>query len=123
MKTYGIVTLLLLTICLSCNNEPSSNADTNTTEIKFDQTKWMIKAGEDYPYRSQMLKDLMDSKRLKGLKNTEVLEILGDPSRRNENYMYYRVSQQRIGMFPLSTKTLVIELTADSMVNWVKVHG
>jgi hypothetical protein len=115
-----------LSCCLACNNindKKSEKADTSTTtQLKFNEAKWKTKDGPDYPYRNQMLDNLIDSDTLKQLKRVEILDLLGEPDRIDSAYLFYRVKQKRITFFPLSTKTLVIKLSADSTVDWVKIH-
>lgn len=106
----------------SCNSN-DRHADTNAVQEKFDKTKWATKQEEDYPYRSDMLEDLISNQTLKGLKKAELLDFLGAPDRTDSSYLFYRISQKRISRFPLSTKTLVIKLAKDSTVEWRKVHG
>lgn len=78
--------------------------------------------GKDYPYRKQMLDDLISNQQLKGLKKDSVFHLLGQPDRTDSNYLFYRISQKRIGFFPLQTRTLVIKFTNDT-VEWRKIHG
>lgn len=122
----GTYILLLSLYCLACNNtreEKSDKADSGTkTEIKFDKTKWRTKDGRDYPYRNDMLEDLMNNQNLKGLKRDEVIVLLGQPDRIDSSYLFYMIAQKRIEFFPLHTKTLVIKLAKDSTVEWRKIH-
>ena len=76
----------------------------------------------DYPYRNEMLKDLVYNVALKGSKKEEVIDLLGQPDRSDSSYLFYAIAQERIGFFPLHTKTLVIKLTKDSTVEWRKIH-
>jgi hypothetical protein len=91
--------------------------------VPFDKVKWRAQVGNDYPYREQMLQDVIANEGLKGLKKVELIELLGQPDRVDSSYLFYRVSQKRIGFFPLNTKTLVIKLASDSTVEWRKIHG
>ena len=119
----SIFTLFLALCCLSCNNgKEKKNGSDTTTAVKFDSTKWRTKTGDDYPYRDEMLKDLISNNKLKGWKKDSVLALLGQPNHTDSNYMFYRIAQQRLGFFPLHTKTLVIKLAADSTVEWRKIH-
>lgn len=92
-------------------------------EISFDTTKWQKKKGLDYPYRLNMLNDLMTSDTLKILKKEEIINLLGQPDRMDKEYLFYRIAQKRVGLFPLTTKTLVIKLANDGTKNKVMTHG
>ena len=118
--------LFLFVFCLACNKsgeEKSNNQGSKTkTEIAFDKTKWREKDDKDYPYRNDMLEDLISNQNLKELKMEEVFDLLGEPDRRDGNYLFYRIAQKRINIFPLHTKTLVIKFSEDSSMDWVKIH-
>lgn len=107
-------------ICLSCHE--SNKGTANSEGISFDKNKWAVKKGEDYPYRDSMLNDIIESKLVKGLKTNKVIELLGEPERIDTNFMFYRISQERLGFWPLHTKTLVLELGSDSIVKYNWIH-
>ena len=92
-------------------------------EIAFNKEKWMITEGSDYIYRQKMLNDIIETRILKGLTREEVLALLGEPTRIDKNYLFYKVSESKIGFFTLGTKTLVLQLTQDSVVGPVMVHN
>jgi hypothetical protein len=89
---------------------------------KFDKTRWSLQGDDNYPYRDKMLNDLVYNVKLKGLNKQEVIDLLGPPDRIDSSFLFYKVSQKRIGFFPLQTKSLVIKLTKDSIVEWRKIH-
>ena len=66
--------------------------------------------------------NIVDERGLRDLKRDEILELLGEPTRVDTNYLFYRVSQKRLGLWPIHTKSMVIQLAEDSTVNWVKIH-
>ena len=81
-----------------------------------------MKKDSDYPYRNKMLKDLIASDTLKRLKKEEIINMLGEPDRIDSAYLFYPIAQERLGFFPLHTKTLVIKLSNDSTANSVMIH-
>ncbi len=94
---------------------------TGKTE-QFNEVKWKIKDGENYPYRNGMLKDLIDNQKLKGLSKEELIAQLGEPDRIDNGHLFYLIAQRRVGFFPVGTKTLVVKLTDDGIVEWRKIH-
>ncbi|NUY79563.1 hypothetical protein HUK80_01550 [Flavobacterium sp. MAH-1] len=120
-----IVVLLLCMSVLACKNDNHENASEtkSETEIGFDSAKWKTRQGQEFPYRAQMLDDLVQSKKLKGLKKSEVLNLLGEPTRTDKNYMFYEVNRDKIEFFTLRAKTLVLRFSPEDMVEAVLIHG
>ena len=118
--------LILLLACLACSDKKQEELDATAPETKqditFDASKWKIKEDRDYPYRDSMLKDLMSNDTIRQFKKADILDLLGEPTRIDNNYLFYMVAQNRFGFWPLHTKTLVIKLYADSTINWMKIH-
>ena len=116
----------MLLCCISCKNQKEAKSELADqgikTEIQFDKSKWGSKEGKDYPYRDQMLDDLVYNDTVRSLSKDEILDLLGEPDRRNDGYLYYMVDQKRIGSWPLHTKSLVIKLSDDSTIDWIKIH-
>jgi hypothetical protein len=108
----------LLLCCLGCKNKEVKR----DKEQKFDKTKWGIQRDEAYPYRDQMLNDLMTNYELHGIRKDSVVHLLGQPNRSDSGHLFYTIAQKRFGIFPLHTKTFVIKLTKDSTVEWRKIH-
>ncbi len=50
------------------------------------------------------------------------LLIRRNGDRINENYLYYMIAQKRIGSWPLHTKTMVIMLSDEDTIEWIKIH-
>lgn len=112
MKSIKLFLLILL-FCSACSN----NNNAPNTDIKFERTKWNIKDDDSYIYRKQMVNDLINNYKWAGIKKDSVIKLLGEPNEIEDNiFMLYNVNQNGFGFFPLSTKELVIELTADSTV-------
>lgn len=133
IRTY---ILFLLLYCLACNNnkvvektdkvENGSNTENldsvTNTENGFDKTKWRAKDDHHYPYRDEMLEEVLSHLTLDSLKRDEVIDLLGQPDRSDGNYLFYRIAQKRLAFWPLHTKTLVIKLSEDSTINRVRIH-
>ena len=92
-------------------------------EIPFDKEKWRLRDEAGFRYRRQMLNDIIGSRVLKGLTREEVLDLLGEPTRTDKNFLFYRIFENKIGLMTISTKTLVLQLNNDGVVGPVLVHG
>ncbi len=126
--------LKLIVIFIALSSFFSSNAFSKNTADKiqdspkiekvFDKNKWIIKQGKDYPHRNAMLNDIVYTDKFRNLNKSELLEALGEPSyyREDKNYLHYIITQTRLASWPLHTKVLVIKLTDDHSVEWIKIH-
>ena len=131
MKKLIFYTFILL-LCLSCREDGdyktevpsvvSENTSAAENDSVFSPEKWKIKDGSDHPYRSAMLKDLVNDKDFRSLKRKEVLAVLGEPTKIDTNYLFYRIDQKRLGLWPIHTKTMVVKFTEDSLIEWIKIH-
>jgi len=116
MKTFLI--FLSFITCISCRHK---NKEATNPE-PFDKTKWQtVKAGA-YPYRDKMLHNLLYTDTIRRLKRDSIVSLLGQPTRADTNFLFYRVQQQTYGLLTMHTKTLVIKFEKDSSVAWIKVH-
>ena len=117
---------LFLLCCFSCNNDKDVKSTPlergEEAEIQFDKSKWSSKEDLDYPYRDQMLNDLLYNDTVRSLSKDETLYLLGEPDRINDGYHYYMIAQKRLGSWPLHTKSLVIKFSNDSTIAWIKIH-
>jgi hypothetical protein len=89
--------------------------------VGFDQAKWNAKNDQGYAYRNRMISDLIANDKLKKLSKREVIALLGQPDRIDKGYLFYRITQQRIGFLPVHTTTLVIKLD-EGIVKSVMIH-
>ncbi len=124
VRMYLILALLPLS-AISCRHDATEVSDQEVFEVtdrQFDQELWGIKQGYNYPYREQMLKDVVYDETIRLLKKEQLLEVLGEPDRVQQDYLYYRVTEKRLWFWTLHTKTLVIKLTTEGTVDWIKIH-
>jgi len=120
MKMKMLLVLVLLGCC-SCKKNDDATAE-QSTATTFNSTQWKTKEDQDYPYREAMLNDLINSNPLKGLTKEAVLQLLGTPDRVDSSYLFYTITQERLQFFPLHTKTLVVKLSDQGIVEWRKIH-
>lgn len=106
---------------LACNQDNPSSKHQQETQ-KFNPEKWAVKDKGDYPYRDIMLDDLRSSYKLKFISRDSILQLLGVPDKEVEAYLYYRISQRRLGAWPLHTKTLVIKCLGEGAGNEIYIH-
>lgn len=125
MRTTLFIPLAFL-FCFACQPEmeekPKQEESESVAEMKFDKTKWAVKDGEDYPFRDQMVDDVLYNDTVRTLNGNEILQLLGKPDRTNEGHLYYRITETRLGFWMLHAKTLVIKLSADQSIDWIKLH-
>lgn len=123
---YLFKTLLLLSIFLACKSEKADTPVTETrneaSEIVFDKVKWAMKDGDAYIYRDQMLKDVAYNDTIRRLNQSELINLLGQPDRINENHLYYTISRKGLGAFTLNQKSMVVKIEVDSTIAWIKIH-
>lgn len=102
-----------------------SSCEGSKKQIKFDKNKWNEQTDQLFPpsYRSQMLTDLMTSYRLKGLKYSELIELLGVPDAKDSSSLSYKiiVDYER-DIDPVYTKELVFSFSKDSVITAFKVN-
>lgn len=118
--------VLTFFVLLSCSSEKSNDSYMSTQAAKedtFDKELWNEKKGEDYVHRTKMYEDVLYSDELRTMNQSQIVERLGSPDRQNDNHLYYMIQQKRLIFWPLTTKTLVIKMTKDDTVEWIKVTG
>ena len=103
---------------MSCKQTPEVLKE----DLPFDQERWLVKEGQDYPYRAQMLKDVVYNDTVRTLNKAEILELFGKPDKEQENHLYYLISQKRIDLWPLHTTNMVIKFANEDSIEWIKIH-
>lgn len=95
-------------------------------EMEFDSTKWNEDPYSFYPYRKDMVNDLMNNHLKVGMTYKQLIDLIGQP----ENYTnldsnsvaYCVLEEHGWDIDPVETKTLIIELTKDSLVRNYKLE-
>lgn len=123
IRTCILILFLWGWACTSEKKEKSDNAALETAvDSTFEKEKWLIKRGEDYPYRDQMLNDIVYNDTIRTLLKDEIIALLGAPDRINEGHLYYLIDQRRLGSWTLHSKTMVIKLSEEGTIDWIKIH-
>lgn len=102
-----------------------SSCDGSKKQIKFDKNKWNEQADPLFPssFRSQMLTDLTTSYKLKGLKYSELIELLGVPDAKDSSSLSYKIMvDYERDIDPVYTKNLDFSFSKDSVVTSFKVN-
>jgi len=112
---FPYAVFLLLTLC-QCRSEKT------LPKLKFDSEKWKVEEGSEYPFRERMLDDVIFNDSLRSLNKMQLLVALGDPNRDENNHLYYTINQTLLGAWPLHKKTMVIKMSNQDQVEWIKIH-
>lgn len=123
MKIFLVfIALIFFLSCAQQNSDIEENKP--TSELTFDQDKWLHKEGKDYPYRSKMLNDVVYNDTIRTLNKKELLQLLGAPTyyREDTTYLYYLIDQKTLLSWPLHTTTMVVKIDDDQGINWNKIH-
>ena len=123
---FLLCALLLVPACGS-NGDASSEEDQVAVEGKeqtlaFDAKKWQTMKEGKYLYRDAMLDDMIFHDSIRALSKVEIIELLGEPNRVNENYLYYTIDETRLLAWTMHTKTLVIKYSDADTLEWMKIH-
>ncbi len=113
--------LLAFAGCNYESGQPGTEQDA-TAETGFNIDLWKTKEDGSYPYRESMVDEILYNDTIRSLNKNELLQLLGEPDRINENYLYYTVSQKRLGSWPLHTRSMVIKLSENNDIEWIKIH-
>ena len=110
-----LITLFILIYIFSCKPD-------TVTDTTFDKEQWTVKHNDDYPYRPSMLNNVVYNDTIRTLNKAEIIDLLGEPDRRNEGYIYYMIEQKRLGFWPLHSRFLVVKFKDNDSIEWIKIH-
>jgi len=126
MNTLRLVIFLMFTTSFytGCRDSDKSIKQIDKEVVtKFDKTLWLKQEGVNYPYREDMLNDVVYNDTIRQLTKDQVIELLGPPNSINENHLYYIIHQNRLGFMVLNQKTMVIKCTEEDTIEWIKIKG
>lgn len=112
-----VIALIFSVLFIECNNITRNHR-------KFNKTQWdSIGDLRSYPYREDMLEDLVKHHQIKGLTHHQLIDSLGQP----ENYgdtkdsIYYDIVVNYGYLDPKSGKYLAIGFNKDSIATGFKI--
>jgi hypothetical protein len=109
---YILILMTLLTSC-KCN---TSSIPKEPKVISFDKIKWKQKDDQGYTYRDEMVNDLIKNRTLEGLKKADVINLLGNPDKIDQNVLTYEILEQKSYGFQFNKKIMVLYIEKDSTV-------
>lgn len=97
------------------------------SQLTFDSKKWKAYRDLDqYPFRELMLRDIVENKRLIGLRYQSVVDSLGRPEnctdKKGEELWYPVTVDYGSDIDPVYTKHLTLTLNTDSTVESVEIR-
>jgi len=96
----------IVVVCVSCRQ-------------KFDKRRWTESVESTIPdsYRSEVLPDLLENRRLVGLRTAELTHLLGQPDFTDSVSITYKIIEEYgFDIDPVRTKDVVFEYSSDSVV-------
>lgn len=115
------VVFILFLLFLACADDKTPKDQPPVVEEAFTSDGWKQQVDGAFPNREKMLGSLMESDTLRGMDRAEILELLGHPLREENNHLFYRIREDKIGFMTLRTRTLVIVLL-DGKAQRILVH-
>lgn len=90
--------------------------------IPFEAIQWRTTTYAESKIRLAMHEDLIAIDSIRYFDKMKIITTLGSPDRINDNFLYYTLSQKKLGLWPLHTKTLVIKMKDDQKsIEWIKI--
>lgn len=118
-----IILLIVIIGFISCKKEKETTKSfQEETIIELNKVNWNKKEADDYLYRELLIDSVIENKELRSLEQNELINVLGEPNRMENNHLYYTISQKNLGFWPLNQKTLVIKYSESDTITWIKIH-
>ena len=112
--------IVMLLALLSCNNK---GASIQVPDIAFDAAKWRVRQEGAYPYRRQMVTDVLKNYQMKGASKDSVIRFLGQPDAFEEGNLRYDYEYSKfLGGLGTKIGAVVVALAADSTVKEVRLN-
>jgi len=89
-------------------------------QVEFDQSNWNKSVDGFYQFREVMVKDIMENHLKKGMTYKQLTDLIGEPENfgnlKTNTIGYTLMEDYGWDIDPVETKSLLIELTADSLI-------
>jgi hypothetical protein len=115
--TASVIALSITTLQFGCN-------DIKDRSLKFDKAKWDSTGDlQSHPCREDMLNDLIEHHKIKGLTCSQLVDSLGEPANfgNDKDSIYYEIVVNYGFLDPKSGKYLAIGFNQDSIATGFKV--
>lgn len=113
-------------LCFTCKTDKKDAVETlqknKITDTVFNKDQWQTKDGKDYPFRENMVRDVIYNDTIRTLTKDQLLNLLGEPDYIRDQHLYYRIEESRLGNWTFKTKTMVVKIEADTSIVWIKMH-
>ena len=97
-----------------------------TEQLDFELSKWNESVDGFYKYRESMAQELMENHLEKGMTYQQLTDLIGEPENianlKHNTIGYKLMEDYGLDIDPVETKTLMIELTNDSLVQDFKIE-
>lgn len=108
------VILFALLGCTACGGNKD---EARQPDIPFDKQKWAAKTAEGkFPYRKQMINDVMNNYKWTGITKDSLIRMLGQPDEREgSDLMYTYDKQPMLGGIGTAIESIVFEMAGDTV--------
>ncbi|HKJ06471.1 MAG TPA: hypothetical protein VJ970_03310 [Flavobacteriaceae bacterium] len=122
-KFLVVLSCILVASCAESDNDnPLDISENSLNDSIFNRAKWDIKENNTYVYRKYMMDDIVYNDTIRDLNKQQILNLLGEPNRVNENHIYYLIDETRLIFWPLHTTMVVFRFNDKDEVVWIKIH-
>lgn len=92
------------------------------SDIEFESAKWKVRKDDNYPYRAEMLNNLVKNQSLIGTHYSKIEQLLGVPQYQDSSLMSYQVVHDYgRDIDPIYTKYLTLLISKDSIVTSYRI--
>ncbi len=107
----------------ACESSREENEKVESKEsLSFNSKQWKEKKLDEYPFRPLMYEEVLYSDSVRTLSKSEVLKMLGNPDKEENNHLYYTIERNAIGSWTLKQKSLIVKFRSDNSVEWIKLY-
>lgn len=117
------ISILIFVSCAKTDKEQFvENIESTKKDSLFNRAKWDIKQDGAYVYRKEMMEDIVYNDTIRDLNREQIIDLLGEPDRVKNNYIYYLISEKKLVFWPLHTTMIVFRFNEQDEIVWLKIH-